>query len=211
MLADDHILLRDALSTMVNSMEGFLVINMADNGEQVLEALRNNIKPDLILLDLNMPVMDGFQCARIIGKEFPDQKIVILTMYDSEIALIRLLQDGVRGFLKKDIQSRELKSSLIKIMEGGYCYSSDTTGKLGTMIQSHFLSNTPIDRAILNDREITFLKLACSDMTYKEIAAKMNLTPRMVDCCRDLLFEKLDVKNRVGLALYAIKHGLVCL
>lgn len=209
LLADDHVLLREALTTMVNSLEDFVVTAGVDHGQQVIDALNNGQKPDLIILDLSMPVMDGFETARILSEQFPEQKTLILTMYDSEIALIRLLQDGVKGFLKKDIQPRELRTALLAVVEGGFYYSSQATGKLGRMIHTHHVNKTSLEKSFLSDREVEFLKHACTDKTYKEIALDMKLTPRVVDCCRDTLFEKLDVKNRVGLAIYAIRHGLV--
>lgn len=209
MLADDHVLLREALSTMVNSLEEFIVTSGMDHGQQVIEALKSGQKPDLIILDLSMPVMDGFETARILSEQFPEQKTLILTMYDSEIALIRLLQDGVKGFLKKDIQPRELRAALLAVVEGGFYYSSQATGKLGRMFHTHHVNKTSLEKSFLSDREVEFLKHACTDKTYKEIAQDMKLTPRVVDFCRDTLFEKLDVKNRVGLAIYAIRHGLV--
>ncbi|HML58618.1 MAG TPA: response regulator transcription factor [Ferruginibacter sp.] len=209
LLADDHVLLREALSTMVNSLDEFVVTSSVDNGKQLIDALKSGHKPDLIILDLSMPVMDGFETARILSEEYPEQKTLILTMYDSEIALIRLLQDGVKGFLKKDIQPRELRTALLAVVEGGFYYSSQATGKLGRMIHTHHVNKTSLEKSFLSDREVEFLKYACTDKTYKEIAQDMKLTPRVVDCCRDTLFEKLDVKNRVGLAIYAIRHGLV--
>ncbi len=209
LLADDHVLLREALSTMVNSLDEFVVTSSVDNGKQLIDALKSGHKPDLIILDLSMPVMDGFETARILSEEYPEQKTLILTMYDSEIALIRLLQDGVKGFLKKDIQPRELRTALLAVVEGGFYYSSQATGKLGRMIHTHHVNKTSLEKSFLSDREVEFLKYACTDKTYKEIAQDMKLTPRVVDCCRDTLFEKLDVKNRVGLAMYAIRHGLV--
>lgn len=208
-LVDDHSIVREGMSMMVNNLGDYYVTGSAANGVELFEKLKEQKHPDLLILDLSMPVMDGFQASRKLGKEYPDIKILILTMYDSEIALIRLLQDGVKGFLNKDIQPRELRAAMDEVVKGGYYYSSDTTGKLGNMIHNHFVRNTSIDKSILTDREITFLKFICTDLTYKEIAKQMFLSPRVIDCCRDTLFEKLEVKNRVSLAMFAIKHGIV--
>lgn len=208
-LADDHALVREGMAIMINNLEDYHVIGSASNGAEIFEKLKETKAPDLLILDLSMPVMDGFEASRKLSKEYPDIKVVILTMYDSEIALIRLLQDGVKGFLNKDIQPRELRAAMDEVIQNGYYYSSDTTGKLGNMIHNHFVRNASIDKSILNDREITFLKYICTDLTYKEIAKKMFLSPRVIDCCRDTLFEKLEVKNRVSLAIFAIKHGIV--
>ncbi|RYE54333.1 MAG: response regulator transcription factor [Sphingobacteriales bacterium] len=209
LLADDHVLLRDALANLINSFEEFTVISSAGNGAELFEEIQKGYMPDLVLLDLNMPMMDGFETTRLLHDRYPDIRILILTMYDSEIALIRLLQMGVRGFLKKDIHPSELKASLLAVANSGYYYSNNATGKLASMFQKHHESQTSLEKSLLNDKEIEFLKFASTDMTYKEIAGKMNMSPRSIDCCRDGLFEKLDVKSRVGLAIYAVKHGIV--
>src|SRR5204862_5025034 len=110
----------------------------------------------------------------------PDIKILILTMYDSEIALIRLLQVGVRGFLKKDVHPNELKAALLTVAENGYYYSNNTTGKLASLFHKSHVSHSSIDRALLTEKEIEFLKLASTEMTYKEIAQAMHITARSI-------------------------------
>jgi DNA-binding NarL/FixJ family response regulator len=156
-----------------------------------------------------MPEMDGFDTAAWLQEHYPDILVLMLTMYDSELSLIRLLQAGVKGFLKKDIHPSELKFAIQSVAQNGYYYSNHTTGKLVNLFRQHSDGNSLIQRSVLNDQEIQFLKLACSDMTYKEIAQRMSLNPRAVDTLRDQLFIKLDVKSRVGLALVAIRQGVV--
>jgi two-component system, NarL family, invasion response regulator UvrY len=204
-LADDHILLRDALKNMLNNSEEFVVIASASNGQEVIEAVQNSSRPDILLMDLNMPVMDGYATSKWLNQHHPEIKIVILTMYDSEIALIRLLQSGVHGFLKKDIHPKELKNALLAVAAGEFYYSNHTTNK----IVSLFRSQSEMDKSLLSETEIEFLRLASTDLTYKEIAGKMRLTPRHIDNYRDQLFTKLEVKSRVGLVIYAIRNGLV--
>ena len=208
-LADDHILLRDALAPLIDTFDEFKVIAVAGNGEELITTIENGHLPDLVLLDLNMPKMDGYETALWLQNNHPEVKILILTMYDSEIALIRLLQVGVKCFLKKDIHPLELKNALLAVAENGYYYSHDTTGKLASFFHKTHSTQSSIEKALLNEKEIEFLKLASTDITYKELAAAMHLTPRSVDGYRDGLFEKLDVKSRVGLAIYAIKNGIV--
>ena len=208
-LADDHILLRDALSTLINSFPKFSVISLASNGAEVIKAIEENKIPDIVILDLNMPVMDGYDTAAWLKTNHPAIKILILTMYDSEIALIRLLQVGVKGFLKKDIHPTDLRTALIAVAANGYYYSHQTTGKLAAVFEKHWENKSSIEKSILSEMEINFIKFACTEMTYKEIALKMKLTPRIIDNYRDCLFDKLDVKSRVGLAIYAVKHGVV--
>ena len=208
-LADDHILLRDALAKLINSFPQFSVIAVSANGREVIETIEDGKVPDIVVLDLNMPIVDGFETAAWLKANHPQIKILILTMYDSEIALIRLLQVGVRGFLKKDIHPLELKDALLAVSDNGYYYSHQTTGKLGSLFGKNTDTKATLEKSILSDVEITFMKYACSEMTYKEIALKMNLTPRIIDNYRDSLFDKLDVKSRVGLAIYAVKNGVV--
>ncbi len=204
-LADDHILLRDALANLINNFDEFTVMATASNGEEVISAIENGCNADIVLMDLNMPKMDGYEAAKWLALHHPNIKIVILTMYDSEIALIRLLQAGVNGFLKKDIHPTELRNALLTVAAGEYYYSNHTTTKIASL----FRKQSALENSILNDREIEFLKLASTDMTYKEIAQAMHMTPRHIDTYRDALFTKLDVKSRVGLAIYAVKNGIV--
>ena len=208
-LADDHVLLRDALVSLINSFDDFVVIKSVGNGRELISAIEEGHQPELIVLDLNMPLMDGFETAKWLSKNHPEINILILTMYDSEIALIRLLQTGVKGFLKKDIHPQELRHELISVAKQGYYYSHDTTGKLATLFQKTPDNHSLIENAMLSDKEIEFLRLASTDLTYKEIAGQLKITPRAIDGYRDALFDKLDVKSRVGLAIYAVKNGIV--
>ncbi|MCX6294038.1 MAG: response regulator transcription factor [Sphingobacteriales bacterium] len=208
-LVDDHTLLRDALSSLIHSFEEFSVINSLNNGTELIRALSEGYKPDIVLLDLNMPILDGFETAKWLNVNYPEIKILILTMYDSEIALIRLLKVGVKGFLKKDTHPNELRVALNSVSENGYYYSQDTTGKLANLFQKNTDNQNFVEKAMLNESELEFLRLASTDLTYKEIAAQLNLSPRAIDGYRDSLFEKLDVKSRVGLAIYAVKNGIV--
>lgn len=209
LLADDHVLLRDALSTLINSFDELRVVAAVSNGEELVAELKRGIVPDVVLLDLNMPKMDGFETAFWLQKNHPEIKVLVLTMYDSEIALIRLLQVGVKGFLKKDIHPSELRSALLSVAENGFYYAHNTTGKLASLFQKNHNSQSSIEKAMLTATEIDFLRLASTELTYKEIADRMKITPRVIDSYRDNLFDKLDVKSRVGLAIYAVKNGIV--
>jgi two-component system invasion response regulator UvrY len=208
-LADDHVLLRDALANLIHSFDDFQVISTVNHGHELIRVLGEGLKPDIILLDLNMPVLDGFETAKWIHEHYPDIQILILTMYDSEIALIRLLQAGVKGFLKKDTHPNELRAALKSVANNGFYYSHDTTGKLAGLFQRSQGNQQVLDKAMLSENEMEFLRHASTDMTYKEIASRMNLSPRAIDSYRDALFDKLDVKSRVGLAIYAVKNGIV--
>lgn len=208
-MADDHILLRNALASLINSFGDCKVIHQFGTGKELIEGITAGPIPDVVILDLNMPVMDGFETANWLQDNYPQVYVLMLTMYDSELSLIRLLQAGVKGFLKKDIYPDELKFALHSVMQAGYYYSNHTTGRLVNLFRNNAEGHMGLHKAMLSVQELQFLHLACSDLTYKQIAQKMGLNPRSVDTLRDQLFTKLDVKSRVGLALVTIKHGLV--
>jgi DNA-binding NarL/FixJ family response regulator len=209
-LADDHILFRTALAALINKFGNCAVIHEAGSGEELIAAIRSGANPDLILLDLNMPDMDGFDTAKWVQANKPDISILMLTMYNTELTMIRLLQAGVRGFLKKDATPLQLKSAINSVMEFGYYYTNNTTGKLINLFRKS-QEQSALMKSMLTDIELAFLKYTCSEMTYKEIANEMNLNPRAIDNIRDNLFEKLEVKSRIGLAMYSIKHCIYIL
>lgn len=208
-MVDDHILLRDALAVVINGFDNCRVILLAANGKEVLEMLQEDHLPDLVILDLNMPEMDGYETAKYLRINYPDIYVLVLTMYDSEISLLRMLQAGARGFLKKDIHPGELKLAVQSLMNSGYFYSHNSAGKLVNLFKKDNFNGSQGERLGLSENELTLLKLASTDMTYKEIATLMKISPRTVDNYRDSLFVKLNVKSRVGLAIYAIKCGVV--
>jgi two-component system, NarL family, invasion response regulator UvrY len=208
-LADDHILLRRGLAALVNSFDEYTVIFEADNGLEFQQAINKDSVPDLVLLDINMPKMDGFAAAEWLKQTYPLVKILALSMYDNESSVIRMFKAGAKGYILKDCEPHELKAALDSVMEKGYYYSELVTGKLIHSINKMEEEAGTKNLAHLNEKELQFLKLACTEMTYKEIADKMNLSPRTIDGYRDVLFEKLNLKTRVGLVMYAIKNGIV--
>lgn len=204
-LADDHQLLRNALAGLINKFDNCLVTVEAGTGYELIRAIESGLVPDLVILDLNMPEFDGFETAKWLQSHQPNINILMLTMYDTELTMIRLLQAGVKGFLKKDVSPYELKFAIYNVMQFGYYYTNNTTGKLINLFRKS-QEHSAMLKSMLTEMEIRFLKYTCSDLTYKEIANEMNLNPRAVDNLRDNLFEKLEVKSRVGLAMYSIRH-----
>ncbi len=208
-LADDHILLRTALASLIDQFDDCTVIFQVSNGKDLISQIAQGQRPDVLLLDLNMPEMDGYAAAKWMQEHQPGIHVLMLTMYDSELAMIRLLQAGVKGFLKKDIHPSELQFAIRSVMQSGYYYSHNTTGKLVNLFLKKPDNTLALQRSLLSETELRFLELVCTEMTYKEIAMSMKLNPRAVDNLRDQLFEKLMVKSRIGLAMYAVRHGLV--
>jgi two-component system, NarL family, invasion response regulator UvrY len=208
-LADDHVLLRNGLAGLINSFEDYTVIFEADNGTDFQKKIQKDNVPDLVLMDINMPVMDGFATAQWLKQNYPLTRLLALSMYDNENSIIRMFKAGARGYILKDCEPAELKAALDSIIKKGYYYSELVTGKLIHSINKLDENGDTKNLSSLNDREIEFLKFACTEMTYKEIADKMFLSPRTIDGYRDALFEKLNLKTRVGLVMYAIKNGIV--
>lgn len=208
-LVDDHILLRTALASLVNNFNDCLVILQASNGLELIDKLETGPLPDVVVLDLNMHGMDGLETSEWLQQNHPGIHVLMLTMFDSELSMIRLLQVGVKGFLKKDAHPHELRFAIQAVMQSGFYYSHKTTGKLVNLFRKQHDDVSSLEKNLLTQTDIDFLKYAASELTYKEISKKMNLNPRAVDNLRDSLFQKLSVKSRMGLAMYAIKHGLV--
>lgn len=207
-LIDDHVLLRDALASVVSSFDDCTVVLKAGNGMEMIDNLAQSAMPDIIIMDINMPVMDGYDASYWLKQNHPSIPVIILTMYDSEMALVRLLKTGVKAFLKKDTHPRDLHHAIRSVVQHGYYYPYNPLGRMANIMRdsgNHYGSHT----AVLSDNEITFLKFSSTEMTYKEIAQKMYISPRTIDNYRDALFDKLDVRSRVGLAMYAIKNGIV--
>ena len=207
-LVDDEKLLKTMLYPYINSFENCQVILEALNGKEFIEKLAANSLPDLVFLDLSMPIMDGFETAEWLSQHYPEKiRVVVLTSLDSDVALIRLIRMGVRGFIKKsDISATELKGAIKTIMQEGYYYN----GSNFIYLLKNMDSKTPmVNGRTLTEVEMKFLRLACSSKTYRAIALEMQVSPRTVDGYRESLFGKLRVDSRVELALFAVKHGFV--
>jgi len=209
-LVDDHVLLRNGLANIIRNFRSHDVLFEADNGRQCVAKLESGLIPSIVLLDINMPEMDGYSTALVIKSRFPAVKVLALSMYDSENSIIRMLRNGARGYILKDSDPGELQAALLDVQQKGYYHSEMITSRLIRLVNDLDNPEGQIQQMInLNEREIEFLKLSCTELTYKEIADKMGVSPRTVDGYRDTLFEKLPVKTRVGLVLYAIRSGLV--
>ncbi len=206
-LVDDHVMLRNGLAGMLKE-SGYNVLFEADNGKEFVEKIKTSSIPDIVLLDINMKHMDGYETATWIKKNLPDVKVLTLSMYDEEDAIIKMLKKGSRGYVLKDSHPSELKAAIESVATKGFYYSEMVTGRLMRSIIDSPNEDIPVDES-LTAREIEFLKLIATELTYKEIAEQMSLSPRTIDGYRDDLFEKLNIKSRTGLVLYAIKNSIV--
>jgi two-component system, NarL family, invasion response regulator UvrY len=217
-LADDHRLFRSGLAGLINRFGKYTILFEADNGRVLIDNLDRKNLPDIVILDINMPDMDGFETVRWLRDYHPQIKILVISMLDDENSVLRMLRMGIKGYLLKDTEPDELNRALDAIYRKGYYYTEFITGKLIDIVNEDMTEegtrNTDrkvASRVHLSEKEIEFLKLCCAELTYKEIANRMSISSHTLDNHREILFEKLKVKTRVGLALYAVKNGLVSL
>ncbi len=205
-LVDDHILLRAGLASVIGNFEGFTIIFEADNGKEFIDKLKDHPEPDIVLLDITMPVMDGFETAQWIKKNRPKIKIIVLSMMDDENSIIRMIRQGARGYLLKDSRPVVLKKALYEVLNKGFFYNELVSGKMVHMVQRE---DGGVAEGNLSDKESEFLKWCCSEKSYKEIALEMNISPRAVETLRSNLFDKVYTQSRVGLVMYTLRHGIV--
>jgi DNA-binding NarL/FixJ family response regulator len=205
-VADDEQLFLKALCTLINTFEQFTVMAEALNGEELIKKLSfKESQPDIVLLDVNMPVMDGIQTARQLSEKYPGVKTVALSIRDDDVTIISMLRAGCCAYLLKDMHPDELEKALLEISSKGF-YNADVVNlnyRRLIMYERQAQKNT------LSNKELVFLQFACSELTYKEIASEMRLAERTIDGYRESVFEKLNVQSRVGMAIEAIRRKLV--
>jgi DNA-binding NarL/FixJ family response regulator len=208
-IVDDNMMFRKGLSALINLFPGYRVLFDSGGGADCLRQLDAGQAPDIILMDIAMPEMDGYAATSCIRDQYPDIRILALSTMDAESAIIRMIRSGARGYILKDADPAELKKAFDEVQSLGYYYN-DLVSR--TILRSAHLLSDARDPAYahskLSDREITFLQQACSEKTYQEIAREMFVSERTVDGYRDALFRKLHVGTRVGLVLYAIRNGI---
>lgn len=207
-VADDHNLFRRGLIQLIESLDpNFNIALEAANGLELQAGLVNTTDIDIAIVDINMPKMDGFKTAEMLQEKYPDIKVLILTMNEDELSLIKMLKLGVRGYVSKDIEPAEIKLALNDLVDKGYYYNDELTKHLINAVK--FPEANKQNSSSLNTQELKFIQLACSEDTYTKIADTMCLSPKTIDGYRASVFEKLNVKSRVGLVMHAIKNGLV--
>ncbi len=204
-LVDDHKLLRNSLGILIEMLQGFEIILQADNGKDFINQLVGGKSPDIALVDITMPVMDGIETTLYLTKHYPAIKVIALSMIRNDLIVIRMLKNGARGYILKDCEPAELKKALYDVFEKGYYYNELFT----PLMKAKERHGDEVYLKMLNEQEITFLRWACSEKTHKEIAIEMGLSHRTIDGYRDSLLKKLNLTSRVGLVIFAMKAGIV--
>src|SRR4030095_6453847 len=205
-VADDHSLLRSALAKLINGFPGYNVTIEADNGRDLIEKIAKSTISDIVLLDVSMPEMDGFKTTQWLHKKYPQVKILALSMLSDERTIIKIFRLGAKGYLLKNTDPEELKTALDSVMNKNVYLSEYVSGKLVSGLHNDV--DVELQGIALNEKEKEFLRWSCSELSYKDIAEKMFVSPRTVDDYRQSLFYKLKVHSRVGLVMYAIKNGI---
>ncbi|PCI32613.1 MAG: DNA-binding response regulator [Flavobacteriaceae bacterium] len=207
-IVDDHVLFSQALKGLIDNFEEFYIQAVLGNGKELMAWFKENTDhPAVILMDINMPIMDGIEATKWLSDNHPKVKVLALSMDDHETTIISMLRAGAKGYLLKDIHPKILRQGINEVIDKGVYYTEEVTNTILHTYQPDDGSSG----VMLKPRELEFLKLACTDKTYKEIASDMCLSPKTIDGYRETLFSKLEVRNRIGLVLYGIKTKLVVL
>lgn len=205
-LADDHAILRKGVIEILTKFDNLAVVIEAKNGKELIDKINSaTALPDVCIVDINMPEMNGYETSAELKKLWPDMKILALSMYDTELNIIKMLRNGANGYVLKDSDPEELRVAILEVYKNGFYHSDLVTGRMLHILHD---PNGKINIE-LNDRETQFLVHCCTELTYKEIADLMYLSPRTIDGYRESLFKKLNLTTRTGLVMYAIKAGIV--
>lgn len=208
-LVDDHVIIRNGMKELIEKLGPYKISGEFDNGRQLLDALPMAEDPDLIIMDLSMPEMDGEEALVTLKNSGVEIPVLILTLNDDDARVVRLFRSGARGYLQKSCTSIQLKRALEEVLTSGYFHNEFLTMSLRDVPQQ---KNDPASAVLaqLSSREREFLRLVCNEneYTYDQIAGIMNVQHRTVDGYRESLFDKFGIKSKTGLVLFVLKHDL---
>jgi DNA-binding NarL/FixJ family response regulator len=208
-IVDDHALFRKSLRVLIDLFARYQVLFDAANGQDFIARLDKENLPDIVLMDISMPLMDGYSATAWLKEHYPDIKVLALSTMDADTAIIKMIRCGAKGYVLKDADPEELKLAFDEVQSRGYFYNELVTRKVMNAVRQLTETKSEINLFVkLNQREIDFLRLSCTELAYKEIADRMCVSVRTVEGYRDALCEKLNLKTRVGLAVYAIKNNI---
>ena len=207
-IADDYKIFRDGLKLCFSADKNLEVLFETENGEELMEALKTQ-QPDIIIMDLNMPLLDGMEATKQISKKYNQVKILVITMYDNDKFIIHLMENGAHGYLLKNAEPKEIIKAIYSVCENGY-YFNDLVNKalLKKLVMKNNLKPSFNHNIELTEREQEVLKMICEEKTAAEIGKEIFLSPRSVEGIRTRLIEKVGVRNTAGLVMFAVKNGL---
>ncbi len=208
-IADDHKIFRKGVILSLRQYTNIKFVQEADNGQDLIDGLAESV-PDVILMDLKMPIKDGIETTKYVNKNFPGIRIIILTMYEDERFVGHLMDSGANGYLLKSTDPAEIKKAISDVMRTGF-YLNNFVNKI--LIKKNYSKqkfNPNLNSEIvISEREKEVLTLVCMEYTAQEIAQKMDISARTVEAIKDRLMERFGVKNSVGLVFYSMKNSLI--
>ncbi|MGB8191651.1 MAG: response regulator transcription factor [Chitinophagaceae bacterium] len=212
-IADDHKIFRKGVILSLRPYTNIRFVLEADHGQQLLDGLQDitaEEKPDVILMDLRMPMKDGIETTKLVAKQFPQIHIIALTMFEDERFVSHMMEIGANGYLLKSADPAEIKRAIMEVMSKGY-YLNNFVNRI-LLKKSHSKTKaipTLSSEITLNDRERDVIKYICMEFTAQEIAQKLEVSPRTVEAIKDRLMERFGAKNTAGLVFFAVKNNLV--
>ncbi|MFA6085509.1 response regulator [Mucilaginibacter sp.] len=207
-IVDDHTLFRQGLAHLLTESGEIEILFDAGNGAELMKKITLHPLPEVILMDINMPVMDGYETTKWVKENYPEVKVLALSMFDEDKPIIQMLKSGAGGYMLKESKATDLVNAIKGIAKNNFFINELVSEKLMRNIQ---LNNQAQKAAsiVLNANELKFLELCCSDLTYKQIADKMNLSSHTIDNYRESLFQKFEIKSRTGLVISALKNEMI--
>ena len=209
-LADDHSLFRRGMKALINEIAGMQVVHEATDGEELLQLLESyKPVPDIILMDLNMPKLNGIEATVTVRKKYPEIKIIVLSVYDDEQFIIRMVENGADGYLFKNAEIEEVEKAIRDVTTTGFYFNETMLAAIrkGPVLKNKKVSFNSTEN--LTTRELEILKLICNELTATEISEKLFISTRTVDGHRQNLLDKTGARNTAGLVIYAIKNKLL--
>jgi DNA-binding NarL/FixJ family response regulator len=212
-IVDDHQLFRKSLALLVDSFEGISVAYQAENGREFLEKLASS-PVDLVLLDIQMPEMDGFETCKILKEKYPDLYIIIISQLTTKESVHKVMEMGANGFFTKNSNPEQLEEAIKSVRDKGYYFGNE----LGSILRDALLWEKNANQSTIEymspevsftSREIDIIKLAAKEYSSREIADELSIAPRTVETHRRHLMEKTDSKNIIGVVIFALKYNLV--
>jgi DNA-binding NarL/FixJ family response regulator len=208
-IADDHKIFRKGVILSLRSYTNIKFVQEAENGEELLNGIVES-QPDIVLMDLRMPTKDGIETTKVLSKNYPDIKVLVLTMYEDERFVSHLMENGANGYLLKSADPAEIRKAIIEVMTKGYYLNNFVNRVLLKKSHSRAKSIPSLNNeVVLNDKEKEVIRLLCMEFTASEIAAKMEISPRTVEAIKDRLMERFGTKNTAGLVFFAVKNNLI--
>ena len=209
LIADDHEIFRDGLALMLSKQKHLTLLGQAEDGKELIELVKMN-NPDIVLADIKMPRMDGIEATKFLTAQFPQVKIIALSMYDEENLIIEMLEAGAKGYLLKNADKQEILDAIEQVFDDHVFYCKHTSAKLASLIvKSKFNPYRKKEAVVFTEREKEIIKLICLQCTAHEIGDKLFISKRTVEGYRTKILEKMGVKNTAGVVVYALKHDMI--